>query len=103
MQVFGVQVRGGDQQAAWLLEDPPHGLRIQGPVFFGLVEVETKTRSKTHCADHGMVCGSVLVRHDASVGKIFVNEDVVGSAVWAIRKDVLLLLLLLLVIVTAIG
>ncbi|KAH7631749.1 hypothetical protein B0T09DRAFT_356262 [Sordaria sp. MPI-SDFR-AT-0083] len=87
--------------AARLLENSPYGLRVEGPILFGLVDVEAKTRSETHCADHGVVGRSVLVRHDARVGRIFVNKDMVGSAVGAVRKDVLLLLLF--VTVTATG
>ena len=101
MEVFRVQVGGGDQQAARLLEDPPHGVRIDGPVFLGLVEVKTQTGSETHCANHGVVCCTVLVRHDARVGRIFVDKDVVGFSMGAIRKDMPLLLLRF-VIVTAI-
>ncbi|KAK3494992.1 uncharacterized protein B0T23DRAFT_403781 [Neurospora hispaniola] len=84
------------------MKNPPHGLRIEGPVFFGPVEVEAQTRSKAHCANHGVVCRSVLVRHNARVGRVFVNKDVVRPAVGAIREDVLLLLFLFL-IATAIG
>ncbi|KAK3391974.1 hypothetical protein B0T20DRAFT_396588 [Sordaria brevicollis] len=101
MKVLSVQVRGSNQQAARLLQNPPYGLRINGAVFFGLVKVEAKTRPETHCADHGMVRRSILMRHDARVGRIFVNKNMVRSAVRAVSKNVLPLLVF--VIATALG
>lgn len=92
MEVFSVQVCGGNQQAPRLLQNPPHGFRINNTVFFRLVKVEAKARPETHCADRGMVRCSILVRHDARVGMIFVNKNMVGSAVQAISENVLLLL-----------
>ncbi|KAK3953543.1 hypothetical protein QBC32DRAFT_369310 [Pseudoneurospora amorphoporcata] len=82
----------------WLAQETPVCNGLLRHVHIGRKRVNAV---KTHGADHGVVCRPVLVRHDARVGRIFVNKDMVGSAVGAIRKDVLLLLLF--VTVAAIG
>lgn len=84
MEVVGVQFFRGDEQAPWFLQYSPGGDRIQCPVGLTLMDVETQARTKAHGTDNGMICTSVLVRHDAHARRVFVDENVVGPLVWAV-------------------
>lgn len=88
MEIFRVEVLGGNQQTPGLLQNSPNRLRIYSSILFAFVEVETNTRPQAHSADHWVIGTAVFMWHDARVGRIFVDEDVVGLAMRAVGKEV---------------
>lgn len=78
MEVIGIQFFGSYEKAPWFLEDSPCRNRVKRAIFLTLVEIQTQARAQAYSGDYGVICISVLVRHDSNAWGIFVDEDVVG-------------------------
>lgn len=88
MEILGIDLTCCDQEAARLLQDPPHWIRVKSAILLGAVQIQAQAGTKTDGADDGVVGRAVLVRHDACARCVLIYQNMVGASMWARGKNV---------------